>query len=90
VEGFDMYGKLNASSKDVVTMNLTIAALHRWLSNLEDHTSGKQIGREIGAMYREIYGVVARLSVDDPGDDEDDEELDDEEETIGIVPRIAV
>jgi hypothetical protein len=84
-----MYGKLNASSKDVVTMNLTIAALHRWLSNLDDNTSGRQIGREIGAMYREIHSVVAELSVDDFQQD-DDEEDEDEEERVGIAPRIAV
>ncbi|MBV8149882.1 MAG: hypothetical protein JO092_12370 [Candidatus Eremiobacteraeota bacterium] len=84
-----MYGKLNASSKDVVAMNLTIAALHRWLSNLENNTSGQRIGREIGAMYREIHGVVAELSVDNVDDDDDDEEEEDDE-TLDVVPRIAV
>jgi hypothetical protein len=84
-----MYGKLNASNKDVVAMNLTIAALHRWLSNLENNTSGERIGREIGAMYREIHSVVAELSVDDFEDEEDEEEEDDEE-SIDVVPRIAV
>jgi hypothetical protein len=80
LEGKHVYGKLNATSKDVVTMNLTIAALHRWLSNLENNTSGKQIGREIGAMYREIYEVVAEMSVGDNGDDLDDEDDEDDEE----------
>ena len=84
-----MYGKLNASSKDVVAMNLTIAALHRWLSNLENNTSGAGIGREIGAMYREIRGVVAELSVDDFDEDENEDEEEDDE-TIDAVPRIAV
>jgi hypothetical protein len=84
-----MYGKLNASSKDVVAMNLTIAALHRWLSNLENNASGERIGREIGAMYREIHCVVTELSVDN-FDEEDDEEDDDDEERVDIAPRIAV
>jgi hypothetical protein len=83
-----MYGKLNASSKDDVAMNLTIAALHRWLSTLENNASGERIGREIGAMYREIHGVVAELYVDDR-DDEDDEEGEDDDQ-LGIVPGIAV
>jgi hypothetical protein len=83
-----MYGKLDASSKDVVAMNLTIAALHRWLSNLENCTSGERIGREIGAMYSEIHGVVDELFADDDG--EEDEEEEDDDDRVGIVPRIAV
>jgi len=79
-----MYAELEAPSNDVITMNLTIAAIDRWLENSSDDKSGQEVGREIGAMYREIHAVVALIS---PPDDEDDEDEDDEETIVG---RVAV
>jgi hypothetical protein len=79
-----MYAELEAPSNDVIAMNLTIAAIDRWLENSSDDKSGQDVGREIGAMYREIHAVVASIS---PADDEDDEDEDDEETIVG---RVAV
>jgi hypothetical protein len=79
-----MYAELEAPSNDVIAMNLTIAAIDRWLENSSDDKSGQEVGREIGAIYREIHAVITSIS---PVDDEDDED-DDEEETI--VGRVAV
>ena len=47
-----MYAELEAPSNDVIAMNLTIAAIDRWLENSSDDKSGQEVGREIGAMYR--------------------------------------
>jgi hypothetical protein len=80
-----VYGELDAPSNDVIAMNLTIAALDRWLENSSDDKSGQEIGREIGAMYREIHTVVASIS---PDEDEDDEDEDDAEITVAS-PRSA-
>jgi hypothetical protein len=79
-----MYAELEAPSNDVIAMNLTIAAIDRWLENSSDDKSGQDVGREIGAMYREIHAVIASIS---PADDEDDEDDDDEETIVG---RVAV
>ncbi len=76
---------------DVIAMNLTIAALEQWLKNVDASRRGEDLGREIGALYREIHSAVDEMaSVDDEDDDfdfgdeedEEDEEddLDDEEE----------
>jgi hypothetical protein len=82
-----MYADLDAPSHDVIAMNLTIAALDRWLENSSDDKSGQELGREIGAMYREIHAVVASVS---PADDEDDDDEDDDDETVGVTRGIAV
>ncbi len=58
---------------DVIAMNLTIAAVDRWLEN-SLASSGQEVGREIGAMYREIYCVLERISPDEDDDDEDEED----------------
>lgn len=79
-----MYAELEAPSNDVIAMNLTIAAIDRWLENSSDDKSGQDVGREIGAMYREIHAVIASIS---PADDDDDEDDDDEETIVG---RVAV
>jgi hypothetical protein len=79
-----MYAELEAPSNDVIAMNLTIAAIDRWLENSSDDKTGQEVGREIGAMYREIHAVIASMS---PYDDEDDEDDDDEETIVG---RVAV
>ncbi len=81
-----VYAELDAPSSDVIAMNLTIAAIDRWLENSSDDKSGQELGREIGAMYREIHGVVASLSPID----EDDEEDEDDEAIIDIPHGIAV
>jgi hypothetical protein len=80
-----MYAELEAPSNDVIAMNLTIAAIDRWLENSSDDKSGLEVGREIGAMYREIHTVVASIS---PADDDEDDEDDEDEDTI--VGRVAI
>jgi len=82
-----VYADLDAPSNDVIAMNLTIAAIDRWLENSADDKSGQEVGREIGAMYREIHAVVASISPPDPEDDEDDDADDVEASIIG---RVAV
>lgn len=68
---------------DVIAMNLTIAALEGWLKNVDASRRGEDLGREIGALYREIHSAVDEMaSVDDDdedfdfGDEEDDEDAD--------------
>ena len=63
---------------DAIAMNLTIAAVDRWVEN-SSASSGQEVGREIAAMYREIYGVLEQIS---PEDDEDDDEDDEDEPAI--------
>lgn len=70
-----LYSEIEAPSNDAISMNLTIAAIDRWLENSSDDKSGQEIGREIGAMYREIHAVVAAISPDE--DDDEDEDDDD-------------
>ena len=72
-----MHFELDAPSNDVIAMNLTIAALERWLSNDPAGKSGEELGRQIGAMYREIHAVVDEISPDEA--DEEEEEEDEEE-----------
>jgi hypothetical protein len=83
-----VYSEIDAPSNDVIAMNLTIAAIDRWLENLSDDRSGQEVGREIGAMYREIHAVVASISSDD--DDDDDEEEEESESLVGITRGVAV
>lgn len=82
-----MYGELEAPSNDVIAMNLTIAAIDRWLENSSDDKSGQEVGREIGAMYREIHSVVASIT---PDEDEDDEDEEDDEGVVGLTRPVAV
>jgi hypothetical protein len=75
--------ELDAATNDVIAMNLTIAALDRWLKDVSPERSGQDLGREIAAMYREIHAAVDEMSPDDLDDDDledDDDEEDDEEE----------
>ena len=76
--------ELDAPTNDVITMNLTIAALDRWLAQTSGLQSGEAVGREIGAMYREIHAVVDEIS---PEEDEEDEDEDDEDDEDVIVSR---
>jgi hypothetical protein len=71
-----VYAELDAPSNDIIAMNLTIAAVDRWLENVSDDKTGQEVGREIGAMYREIHTVVASISPDE--EDEEDEDEDDQ------------
>jgi hypothetical protein len=80
-----MQFELDAPSNDLIAMNLTIAAIDRWLEN-STASSGQEVGREIGAMYREIHAVLDEIS---PNDDEDDDE-DDEDDEPAIRPTLAV
>jgi hypothetical protein len=84
----NVYSELDAPSNDVIAMNLTIAAIDRWLENSSDDKSGQELGREIGAMYREIHNVVASISPGD--DDEEDEEDEDDELAVNAAHGIAV
>lgn len=85
-----MFVEIDAASSDLIAMNLTMAAIDRWLENLSDDRSGEQIGREIGSMYREIRAVVSALSPDEDEDDEDEDEADDEETVVELRREIAV
>jgi hypothetical protein len=67
-------------------MNLTIAAVDRWLEN-SSASSGQEVGREIAAMYREIHTVLEEISPSDEDDDEDDD--DDEEPAVAASLAIA-
>jgi hypothetical protein len=76
--------ELDAPTNDVIAMNLTIAALDQWLKNVSSERNGEELGREIGAMYREIHAAVDEMSPDEEEDefgfdDEDDDEEDEEE-----------
>jgi hypothetical protein len=82
-----LYSEIEAPSNDVIAMNLTIAAIDRWLENSSDDKSGSEIGREIGAMYREIHAVVAAIS---PDEDEDDDDDDEEDASLEITRGLAV
>ena len=68
--------EIDAPTNDVIAMNLTIAALEEWLKT-NSARNGEELGREIGAMYREIHAAVDEMS---PGEDDDDFEFDDDDE----------
>jgi hypothetical protein len=76
--------QLDASSSDVIAMNLTIAAIDRWLESSAADRSGQELGREIGAIYREIHAVVDEISPA-PDDDEDEEEDEDDEAVFAVA-----
>jgi hypothetical protein len=73
-------------NNDEIAMNLTIAAVDRWLEN-SSASSGQEVGREIAAMYREIHAVLEEISPSDEDDDEDDD--DDEEPALTASLAIA-
>jgi hypothetical protein len=68
---------VDAATNDVIAMNLTIAALEPWLKDVDSERRGDDLGREIGALYREIHAAVDEMS--GPDDEYDDEDEDDEE-----------
>jgi hypothetical protein len=78
------YEEFEATSSEFIAMNLAIAAIDRWLENSSEDRSGQDVGREIGAMYREIHSVVASVSPDDD-DDEEDEDEEDEPSLVGAA-----
>jgi hypothetical protein len=80
-----MHFEIDAPSNDVIAMNLTIAAVDRWLEN-SSATSGQEVGREIGSMYREIHKVLDEIS---PSDDEDDDEDDEDDDQLRLPERAA-
>lgn len=80
-----MQFEIDAPSNDVIAMNLTLAAVDRWLEN-SSASSGQEVGREIGAMYREIHAVLEQIS---PGDDDDDEDEDDEDDSATSRASLA-
>jgi len=72
---------MDAPTNDLIAMNLTIAALEQWLKNVSPDRSGEELGREIGALYREIHVAVDEMShVDEDFDDEDEDEDEDEDD----------
>lgn len=71
---------IDATSTDVIAMNLTMAALEQWLKNVSADRNGEDLGREIGAMYREIHSAVDEMqSAPDDDDEEDDEDEEDDD-----------
>ena len=72
-----MMTEYDTSSSDIIAMNLTIAALERFLSP-ESFATGDEVGREVGAIYRAIHEAVDEF-VPEEEEDEDDEE---EEELV--------
>lgn len=76
--------ELDAPTNDVIAMNLAVAAIEQWLKNVSADRRGDELGREIGALYREIHAAVAEMAAGSEDeedaylDDEDDEEEDDE------------
>jgi hypothetical protein len=82
--------EFDASANDVIAMNLTIAALDQWLKDVSSSRDGKDLGREIAALYREIHAAVDEMApdeededLDEDFDDEDEDEEEEEEEEEG-------
>ena len=65
---------------DVIAMNLTMAALEPWLKNVDSTRRGEDLGREIGAMYREIHSAVDEMASAGDEDEEFEEEEGEDEE----------
>jgi hypothetical protein len=86
-----MQYELDAPANDIIAMNLTVAALDRWLANASTADDGEEVGKQIGAMYREIRIVLEEVSAELPGDDEeeDDEEEDDDDVIEGEVVGVS-
>lgn len=73
--------ELDAPTSDVIAMNLTIAALDQWLKDVSSERNGTDLGREIGALYREIHAAVDDMSPEEEEDDDDFDFDDEDEET---------
>jgi hypothetical protein len=68
------------TSTEAIAMKLTIAAVEAWARNgSSDFHTGEDIGREVGAIYREIHAAVSE-SVQPFEDDEELEDDDDDDE----------
>ena len=70
------------ASTDVIAMKLTIAAVEAWVREGSDalHT-GEDVGREVGAIYREIHSAICETVQPFEDDDEyDEDEADNDEE----------
>jgi hypothetical protein len=77
--------ELDAPANDIIAMNLTIAAVDRWLENSPENQSGQVVGSEIGAMYRAIHTVVDEVSPEQPDDEDDEDDEEDDEALVGVV-----
>lgn len=77
-----MQYELDAPANDVIAMNLTVAALDRWLASVPPPEYGEEVGKQIGAMYREIRFILEELSTDLPGDDEEEDDDDEEDDEV--------
>lgn len=77
-----MQYELDAPANDVIAMNLTMAALDRWVSNVSPADDGEEVGKQIGAMYREIRLVLEEISAELPGDDEEEDDEDEDDEVV--------
>lgn len=77
-----MQYELDAPANDVIAMNLTMAALDRWLAHVPLVDDGEEVGKQIGAMYREIRLILEELSTDLPGDDEDEDDEDEDDDVV--------
>lgn len=73
--------EIDAPTTDVIAMNLTMAALDQWLKDVSSDRNGEDLGREIGALYREIHTAVDEMSpVSEEDEDDEDEDEDNEHE----------
>ncbi len=74
--------EVDAPATDVIAMNLALAAIEAWLPSGSAERGGETLGREVGALYREIHAAVVAATAGDAEDDEDayDDEEDDEED----------
>ena len=77
----------NAMSTREIAMNITIAALDGWLKNVPADRTGEDLGREIGAVYREVYSAVDEMTSSDEFDEEDEDEEEEEEDDEGADAR---
>lgn len=77
-----MQYEIDAPANDIIAMNLTIAALDRWVANVSPSDDGEEVGKQIGAMYREIRLVLDELQAELPGDDEEEDDEDDDDDEI--------
>lgn len=69
-------------SADVIAMNLTIAAVESWMrTGVSELRAGEDVGREVGAIYREIHAAVSETAeqFEDPEDEDFDDDDDDDE-----------
>ncbi|MHB8462916.1 MAG: hypothetical protein ACYDA1_09735 [Vulcanimicrobiaceae bacterium] len=78
--------ELEELNPDAIAMELTVAAIEAWLNRSTEDRDGEAIGREIGAMYREIHTAVAEMHIEEEDEDGDFDE--EEEQETEVVPEL--